>query len=86
MWREMLDGYGVTDVASLVFRSRYGCWGFLDLWRIGGVAFSVADAEFLTAIAKDVTDALRRCQAGTFTRSVRHASAPRHRVPGRTSR
>jgi hypothetical protein len=24
---------GVGDVASMVFAGRYGCWGFLDLWR-----------------------------------------------------
>ncbi len=44
LWREMLHGYGVTDIASLVFRNRSGCWGFLDLWRIGGAGFSDADA------------------------------------------
>ena len=24
----------VTDIASSVYRDRYGCWGFLDLWRM----------------------------------------------------
>jgi DNA-binding CsgD family transcriptional regulator len=58
----------VTDVASLVFRCRYGCWGFLDLWRsTGGHAFSDDEAGFLAAIAKPVTEALRRCQAKTFS-------------------
>jgi DNA-binding NarL/FixJ family response regulator len=66
VWREMLDGYGVTDVASMVFRCRHGCWGFLDLWRIGGTPFSDADAACLTANAKEVTEALRRSQAATF--------------------
>src|SRR5579863_2625029 len=32
VWRDMLSRFGVTDVASLVFRCRYGCLGFLDLW------------------------------------------------------
>ena len=27
VWRELLVGYGVEDVASLVFRDRFGCWG-----------------------------------------------------------
>jgi hypothetical protein len=68
VWREMLSRYGVTDVASLVFRCRYGCWGFLDLWRSGArSSFTDGDADFLTAIAKPVTEALRRCQASTFS-------------------
>jgi DNA-binding CsgD family transcriptional regulator len=68
VWRDMLAQYGVTDVASLVFRCRYGCWGFLDLWRSdGGSTFTAAEADFLTAIAKPVTEALRRCQANTFS-------------------
>jgi DNA-binding NarL/FixJ family response regulator len=68
VWREMLVRYGVTDVASLVFRCRYGCWGFLDLWRITArSSFTDGEAGFLTAIAKPVTEALRRCQATTFS-------------------
>jgi DNA-binding CsgD family transcriptional regulator len=68
VWREMLGQYGVTDVASLVFRCRYGCWGFLDLWRIAtGSSFTDGEADFLTAIAKPVTEGLRRCQANTFS-------------------
>jgi DNA-binding NarL/FixJ family response regulator len=68
VWREMLAQYGVRDVASLVFRCRYGCWGFLDLWRgPSGSNFTAAEAGFLTVIAKPVTEALRRCQANTFS-------------------
>jgi DNA-binding CsgD family transcriptional regulator len=67
VWRDMLSRFGVTDVASLVFRCRYGCWGFLDLWRSGAAtAFTDGDAAFLSAVAKPVTEALRRCQASTF--------------------
>src|ERR1035438_7966336 len=45
VWREMLSRHGVTDVASLVFRCRYGCWGFLDLWRTAaGRQFTDAEA------------------------------------------
>jgi DNA-binding NarL/FixJ family response regulator len=66
-WSELLSEYDVTDVASLVFRCRYGCWGFLDLWRCGSSdAFTPSDAAFLAAIAKPVTQALRRCVATTF--------------------
>ncbi|HUR23096.1 MAG TPA: LuxR C-terminal-related transcriptional regulator [Acidimicrobiales bacterium] len=67
VWRDMLAGYRVEDVASVVFRDRFGCWAFLELWRIGPARpFSAADSRFLTAIAAPVTEALRRCQARTF--------------------
>lgn len=67
MWRELLCGYGVTDVASVVLRDRFGCWAFLDLWRSGPrEAFTGAEAAFLARIAPAVTTALRRCQARTF--------------------
>ena len=76
VWREFLARYRVTDVASLVFRCRYGCWGFLDLWRSGGGCFSEAEAEFLTDIAKPITEALRRCQANTFSLAARAQVRP----------
>jgi DNA-binding CsgD family transcriptional regulator len=67
VWRELLAAYGVNDVASLVFRDRFGCWAFLELWRIdSGARFTPAEAEFLAAIAGPVTEALRRCQARAF--------------------
>jgi hypothetical protein len=48
LWQELLAGYGVVDVASVVFRDRHGCWGFLDLWRTGGPGpFSDGDAAYL---------------------------------------
>ena len=65
VWRELLDRYGVTDVASSVFRDRHGCWAFLDLWRIGE-RFTTADTAFLADIAVPVTAALRSAQASTF--------------------
>lgn len=70
VWREMLAGYGVVDVASVVFRDRFGCWGFLDLWRIApGRQFSTTDVHYLSTIAPVVTELLRRCQARTFDSS-----------------
>lgn len=67
VWRELLSRYDVADVASVVFRDRFGCWGFLDLWRIGpGHLFSDRDADYLAAIAPRVTERLRHCQAHTF--------------------
>jgi len=69
MWRELLHGYQVTDIASSAHRDRFGCWGFLDLWRIQAKPFSDADIDFLTAISGPVTAALRRSQARTFVPS-----------------
>jgi DNA-binding CsgD family transcriptional regulator len=67
LWRELLDGLGVIDVASSVFKDRFGCWGFLDLWRSeSSVPFSRADAAFLAGITEPVTMALRASQANTF--------------------
>jgi DNA-binding CsgD family transcriptional regulator len=65
--REVLGPAGIGDIASIVFRDRFGIWAFLDLWRFD------TDSPFLdkelTALADDVatiTDALRRCQARSF--------------------
>jgi DNA-binding CsgD family transcriptional regulator len=67
LWRDLLSGYEVVDMASLVFRDRFGCWGFLDLWRAGTSApFSQAEAGWLADIAGPVTAALRRSQAHAF--------------------
>ena len=67
LWRELLAAYDVVDIASLVFRDRFGCWGFLDLWRVGPAEpFTQHDVEYLTAIVSLVTEALRRAQAETF--------------------
>ena len=75
LWRDLQSAHDVVDVLSVVFRDRYGCWGFLDLWRSGTAGpFTAADAAFLDAVAAPVTTALRRCQAHTFT--ARQAPAP----------
>jgi hypothetical protein len=66
MWRELLRQHQATDIASSVYRDRFGCWGFLDLWRIGAPAFTAADIEFLRHIAGPVTTALRQGLARTF--------------------
>lgn len=67
LWAELLVQYDVSDVASLVFADTHGCWGFLDLWRIGGrTAFSHEEEELLGTIAGILTPAQRRLQAATF--------------------
>jgi len=73
LWREHLAMLGVTDVASIVFRDRNGCWSFLDLWRIGGV-FSTAEAAALSQHVAVITAALRRCVGQTFHRPDRNRS------------
>ncbi|MEU8619501.1 LuxR C-terminal-related transcriptional regulator [Streptomyces sp. NPDC048623] len=66
MWAEALRPLGVRDLASMVFRDRHGCWGFLDLWRYGA-EFGPAELGLLDRFAAPVTAALRAGQAATFT-------------------
>ncbi len=67
LWRDLLCRYDIGDVATLVQRDRYGCWGFLDLWRSRHrPRFTHDELGFLTSIIPSVTTALRRCQANTF--------------------
>lgn len=67
VWRELLAAYGVNDVASVVFRDRFGCWGFMELWRIAaGDRFTDHEAKRLASIVEPVTAAIRRCQAQAF--------------------
>jgi DNA-binding CsgD family transcriptional regulator len=67
VWREMLSGYQVTDIASAVLRDRFGCWAFLDLWRTAPAPpFAAADLDYLAAVVPRVTARLRRLQAATF--------------------
>lgn len=67
LWRELLGSHGVVDMASCVFRDRFGCWGFLDLWRSStGDPFTTLEVTYLTSLLEAVTTGLRRCQANTF--------------------
>lgn len=75
MWKELLAGYGIDDVSSTVFRDRYGCWGFLDLWRRGG-QFSADECALLQNVARVVTPSMRRSLVSTFEHRVR---VPAHR-------
>jgi DNA-binding CsgD family transcriptional regulator len=50
----------------VVFRDRYGCWAFLDLWRLGGT-FDRGELAFLNEVASVLTEDFRRCAAATFT-------------------
>ena len=77
MWRDMLRSYGVTDIASMVFRDRFGCWAFLDLWRIGGT-FTAAEIRLLDGAVEFVTESLRRCALRTFELSDTQVPTQRH--------
>jgi DNA-binding CsgD family transcriptional regulator len=77
VWRELLRDHDVTDVASIVFRDRFGCWAFLDLWRCSG-AFTDAQATSLAGHVEVITAALRRCTLRTFS----HPTGDRRSWPG----
>ncbi len=79
VWRELLADHGVSDVASMVFRDRFGCWAFLDLWRFDGV-FTDAQARALADHVDTITAALRRCTLRTFSRPT--DTRGRHPWPG----
>src|SRR5258708_36115787 len=67
VWSSLLSRYGVTDVASVVFRGRQGGWGFLGLWRITPSAPSTAaDGGFLTGVRKRGAEDVLGSHAGTF--------------------
>lgn len=68
LWSELLSRHGVSDAASVVFADRFGCWAFLELWRIGGDArFTAHEADLLGAVVPPLVPALRRCQARALT-------------------
>lgn len=64
LWRELLCRYGIGDVASVVYRDRFGCWGFLDLWRSDRTRrFSHGDIDYLTGITAPVPGGQLRRQS-----------------------
>ncbi|MET0459649.1 MAG: helix-turn-helix transcriptional regulator [Ilumatobacteraceae bacterium] len=75
-WCGMLAGYGIVDVASVVFRDAMGCWGFIDLWRRTG-PFTGEECHLLGALNGLLTPSLRRAQLPTFaTASTLHVDGP----------
>jgi DNA-binding CsgD family transcriptional regulator len=67
----------VADIASMVFRDRFGCWGFLDLWRCDGSPFTQQECAFLGTLARWLTRAHRLQVAAGF----RHDDAPAPKGP-----
>jgi DNA-binding CsgD family transcriptional regulator len=78
VWREHLAELGILDVLSVVFTDRFGCWGFLDLWRRGN-RFTDEEMTALADARAAITARLRRVQAAAFTAAG--GSRPDHR-PG----
>ena len=67
LWQDMLSAYDVCDIASCVFRDRFGTWGFMDLWRTGKhEPFTTSQVRVLREVLGDLTAALRRTQAASF--------------------
>jgi DNA-binding CsgD family transcriptional regulator len=67
LWEGMLKRYGITDVLSVVFADKHGCWGWLDLWRVDSdSAFSDAETAYIGDMATELTPALRRSIARQF--------------------
>jgi DNA-binding NarL/FixJ family response regulator len=67
VWQELLQQYDVVDVASAVFRDRFGCWAFLDLWRTAAHRpFTQSELARLSSVIPVVTEGLRHAQAATF--------------------
>jgi len=65
--REVLGPAGIGDIATIVFRDRFGLWGWLDLWRFADdERFTDAELAILAGDVGVITDALRGCQARSF--------------------
>ena len=76
LWRELLAGYGVRDVASAVLRDAHGCWGFLDLWRRAPASpFADPELAFLRGLLPGLTRRVRTSIAATFISTSRPVAA-----------
>ena len=75
LWRHVLRDLGVVDVLTVALADRFGTWGFLELWRTGGV-FTRREADQLTRLGPALTVGVRRWIAGTFVDAEDFASLP----------
>ncbi|HYH77588.1 MAG TPA: LuxR family transcriptional regulator [Arthrobacter sp.] len=67
LWEGVLKRYGITDVLSVVFADKHGCWGWLDLWRVDSDSeFSDTEIAYIGDMATELTPALRRSIARQF--------------------
>lgn len=65
---------GVADVLTAVCSDRFGCWAWLDLWRLRQ-PFSRAERELVASLVPVLTSGLRQAQARTFVAVPRMAPA-----------
>lgn len=78
LWDGILGRYEVTDVLSTVFGDKYGCWGWLDLWRCGEEGlFTDTEAAHLATAAPVISAGLRRSRAEQMRRDARLRHAAR---------
>jgi DNA-binding CsgD family transcriptional regulator len=78
LWNGLLRRYGVTDVLSVVFADKQGCWGWLDLWRGEDEGtFSEPETDFLATAAPLVAAGLRRSRAAQWRQGVDVGAAAR---------
>lgn len=66
-WWRIVRELGGVDVATLGFTDQFGCWGFLDIWRLSRPPFSPPELDRLHELAPIVTRGIRRVLADTFT-------------------
>lgn len=66
---------GAADVATCVYTDRFGCWGWLDLWRHDR-RFTAGERDFLASLEPALTAALRTAQARTFTDRAAEVEVP----------
>lgn len=67
LWREVMCHDNVVDVASGVLRDRYGCWGFVDLWRTWPSGpFAPRELARLSEVLPRMTLAVRTALGATF--------------------
>ncbi|HEX3546271.1 MAG TPA: helix-turn-helix transcriptional regulator [Mycobacterium sp.] len=66
LWRVASEDLTVADIASMVLRDRYGCWGFVDLWRYDGPPFGDEECAFAATLMATITGAQRARVARMF--------------------
>lgn len=89
LWDGILRRYEVTDVLSTVFGDKYGCWGWLDLWRCGkGGLFTDTESTYMATAAPVIAAGLRRSRAEQMRRDarLRHGTREPEVVEGRPLR
>jgi DNA-binding CsgD family transcriptional regulator len=70
MWQHVQRELGVIDALAAPFGDRYGCWGWVDLWRTTGEPFIDAELSILGSIGRSITAGLRAAVSRTFVDSA----------------